>query len=244
MYEPFLKSNLLRLGEDDSDYAQLLTKTARAVKLEKLPINSAWLNTGMKSINFGVQISDDTITEMKKLIVAQAKIENLAHDETNLVIRWIMPHVDLADPWGTRLETYDWWIPPNGGTFRDRTQLLYVTNAAQTRNDRKIYLLFGVGFGKDASRTVQSYNIKRSDVRTLAIISMSHLEPGQVAPIDPVVMMKRNDDLAVEVNMSDDVKGRRDHVILYAWVCEPYGVSKIPEDPKLEVDPEQPGNMQ
>jgi hypothetical protein len=231
-YEPFCESNILRFNHEkakEDESLQALLRAAKSVDLSKLRMDLTYLTHTMKDINFGVEIADDTITEMKKLIVAQAKIDALAHSEAGLIIRWMTPRHDLADEYGDDLQFNSWWIPPHADQdegFTKPDQEVFCTNMSRTRNDRKVYLIFGVGFGADATRVVTTCTVKRSDVKTLAVISMSHLERGQVAPIDPVILMKRSDDLAVWVsNDKQKYANMRDHLIIYGWVCEATGLS-------------------
>jgi len=236
MYEPFVKTNLLRLPPKDpkyryaDDYLWDIMERAKRVELDKLAMDVTSKAKGLPELKFAEHISDDTYAEMKKLIVAMALVDNLAASERGLVLRYIMPQYDLSDQFGAGIRSADWLVPPNGGLFQSyHQQLVWLTNTSTSRNDRKVYLLFGVGYGPNSSHVVQQVVFKRSDIRTLSIISMSHLAEGQLAPIDPPILMKRNDDLCIHVNLPErDWRGRFDDIVVYGWVVEAMGTTRLP----------------
>jgi hypothetical protein len=96
-----------------------------------------------------------------------------------------------------------------------------------SRNDRKVILIFGLGYGHGSSHTITSCTMSRGG-RTIYIVSMSHLADGQVALLDPPVLMKRCDDLDFIVNFTEqNWKGRRDQLIIYGWVAEVLGSTQM-----------------
>jgi len=107
-------------------------------------------------------------------------------------------------------------------------QTIFETNACISRNDRKVMVLFGAGFGNGASHTITSIAIKRGDRATLGIVSLSHLKDGQAAAFDRPYLFKRNDDCRIIATLPENGwQGRRDHLILYGFICEAAGANQF-----------------
>jgi hypothetical protein len=191
--------------------------------------------------------------DMKRCVLAQGLIENLSNTQAGLAIRWILPELDFADPWGRKLSQREWWVPANGRMFDPHNeQLKYIlrssaanevadvtfngdtekhkefvfeTNTMITRNDRKVMLLFGAGLGPQTTHTITSVVVKRGDVKTVGHYSLTHAQNNAVA-FDKPIMFRRNDDMRIYVTYGETGwEGRRDQLVLFGFVVESLGTT-------------------
>lgn len=113
--------------------------------------------------------------KMMSLAVAQALLNHIANTESELVIREISPYLDLLNGKGEQLDSNQ-WVQKNNFygmdtldkakfPFSMRAVSIYRTNR-EVKNDRKIYLIYGVEFLNDYRlRNVEFIEFKRSNDR-------------------------------------------------------------------------------
>ena len=151
--------------------------------------------------------------------MAQGLIDNLSNTEGGLVCREVIVYLDLCDSGGNQIASGDWRQPSaadagftgssfgygtNTGAYASKVAV-YTTNAAVARNDRKVYVAWGlrqVGSGpaRDHACLVSNAVIwKRSDVKTIDQWMLQQLETidGQAVYGQTPILYKRNDDMAV-----------------------------------------------
>jgi hypothetical protein len=120
--------------------------------------------------------------------------------------------LDLCTPGGTILTNGDWRQPYTSyylvatGAYADKVAI-YTTNASVARNDRKVYVAWGlrqVGSGPARDHAALATNAwiwKRSDVKTIDQWQIQQLETmdGQAIYGQTPILYKRNDDMSVWV---------------------------------------------
>ena len=154
-----------------------------------------------------------------KYALAQGLIDNLSNTEGGLVCREVIVYLDLCDSNGNQIISGDWRQPTSGDTsFAASSQgyatatgsyqskvAVYTTNAAISRNDRKVYVAWGlrqVGSGPARDHPCLATNaiiFKRSDVKTIDQWMLQQLETidGQAVYGQTPILYKRNDDMAI-----------------------------------------------
>jgi hypothetical protein len=92
-----------------------------------------------------------------------------------------------------------------------------------SRNDKKVILLFGFGVGYDSNHIITSAIVK-SVHSTKAHVSLSHLKDGEVAVTGQPLILRRNQDIEIKVTYANDGwKNKKDKLIVYGIVGEAMG---------------------
>jgi len=198
------------------------------LRKESIDVGKVGLFSGLYAIvvDLDVKAIEDATS---KYALAQGLIDNLSNTEGGLTCREVIVYLDLIDSKAAAIISGDWrqpWYANNGGSaigdqgyssssyayatnagsYANKV-LIYQTNAALARNDRKVYVAWGlrqVGSGPARDHAVLATNAwiwKRSDVKTIDQWMIQQLETidGQAVYGQTPILFKRNDDMAVWV---------------------------------------------
>jgi hypothetical protein len=182
------------------------------LRKESIDVGRVGLFSGLYAmvVDLDVKAIEDATS---KYALAQGLIDNLSNTEGGLVCREVIVYLDLCVPTtGLVPSSGDWRQPISGnytvntGAYADKVAI-YTTNAASARNDRKVYVAWGlrqVGSGPARDHACLAMNAviwKRSDVKTIDQWMVQQLETmdGQAVYGQTPILYKRNDDMAVWV---------------------------------------------
>jgi hypothetical protein len=203
------------------------------LRKESIDVGRVGLFSGLYAmvVDLDVKAIEDATS---KYALAQGLIDNLSNTEGGLTCREAIVYLDLCDSQGNLIVSGDWRQPVStdtstsfggshtlsspsyynsntGSKLSVNSQTgaveIYSTNAAIARNDRKVYVAWGVrqvGSGPARDHAVLAINAwiwKRSDVKTIDQWQMQQLETvdGQAVYGQTPILYKRNDDMAVWV---------------------------------------------
>lgn len=204
------------------------------LRKESIDVGRVGLFSGLYAIvvDLDVKAIEDATS---KYALAQGLIDNLSNTEGGLTCREVIVYLDLCDSQGNLITVGDWRQPvptdansafgpsgthqlvtsgSNGPAYYNsntgaKAQFveIYSTNAAIARNDRKVYVAWGIrqvgsGPARDhACLAINAWIWKRSDVKTIDQWQMQQLETidGQSVYGQTPILYKRNDDMAIWV---------------------------------------------
>lgn len=190
------------------------------LRKESIDVGKVGLFSGLyqEVVDLDVKAIEDATS---KYALGQGLIDNLASTEGGLVCRETIVYLDLVDSQGNLITSGDWRQPvlsdtgsqftnhayaTNTGAYASKVNI-YTTNSAISRNDRKVYVAWGlrqVGSGPARDHAALSINAwiwKRSDVKTIDQWMLQQLETcdGQAVFGQTPILYKRNDDMAIWV---------------------------------------------
>lgn len=192
------------------------------LRKEAIDVGKVGLFSGLyqEVVDLDIKAIEDATS---KYALAQGLIDNLSNTEGGLVCRELIVYLDLVDSQGALITSGDWRQPVKAdantaflnygtnATYNTATGAyaskvcIYTTNSATSRNDRKVYVYWGlrqVGSGPARDHACLSTNawiFKRSDVKTIDQWMIQQLETcdGQAVFGQTPILFKRMDDQAI-----------------------------------------------
>lgn len=166
-------------------------------------------------------ITVDTKDLWIKHAIYQAKLDNIAEDESGLCVREIFADLDLQDVNRNEIKSRDWRFPVKGGYKEsDVWEVIYDGSVDAMR---KVILFTGY-HTLSKQIYINSVSFDRASVKIIEFQSADTLPVnfGRVMLPTPV-MYKKNDRPRIRVHVSNAGKGHIDKIALSGLVVEPLG---------------------
>jgi hypothetical protein len=182
--------------------------------------------TGFTSVD--VRALEDSVVRYG---LAQAKIDGIASTEEGLVVRDIIPDLDLRDGNGNAITKREWVQPVSGSYNTEEAEKEIYRTTTNSGNDRKIIIIYGVretnnGPGRTASAlNISALIFKRSTVKVIDIWHIESLDTmiEGVAYSRTPILFKKNDEARIYFYPKTGASGSGDNLILLGKVVEAIG---------------------
>ncbi|NOJ30275.1 MAG: hypothetical protein DA328_08930 [Nitrososphaeraceae archaeon] len=170
--------------------------------------------------------------------VAQALLDQIATHESGLIIRQLIPALDLLDASSAAITSHGWRQPVSGnytGTNGATKETIYTTGVT-SKNDRKTIVIYGytvISGPARESAVLKSlewiYNkgsVKIIDFHQIQLLESAKLQTGVFRT---PILAKKNDDLKIEVIANTDAatSAKFDQIILLGSVVEAVGANMM-----------------
>lgn len=165
-------------------------------------------------------------------LVSQAILDDIDTNEENLIIRNIIPHVDLLDGNGSCIDSDDWKQPVTGlwpDLQHPSSDCLNVYSTGKNCDyERKVYLFYGIRNMNTVSYTNRIV-FMTGWVRTRDMVDVSDLtnttyNNGLIAFQFPI-LYKRSENSTIRFYLKEHVSTCHDNFKLLGMVCESAGHS-------------------